>query len=498
MQKIGLADELGDIIEVRFDCLNKNELDLENWNEAEKVMRRLFLSKTKTPWLTTLRVKEQGGHRDLSETERINFWNSGYETEYGDFEEDILEDSFHWVCWGDRICSYHDPSGPPDDLEAICRRLSSVGADIVKIANHAEDATDAIPVWELLAKAGDRKMIPIAMGEAGKWTRILGLAHGAYLTYASLDAGGETAPGQLTAREMIDVYRVRELDRETKVYGVIGDPVSLSLSPVIHNAAFVAEGLNAVFLPLLVKDLDAFMRRMVLEATREVELNFAGFAVTMPHKQEVIKYLDGIDDVAAAVGAVNTINNEHGKLVGHNTDAAGFIEPLKKNFGDLKNARVAVIGAGGAARACVYALKNEEADVTIFARDETKAMALAGEFDATGCDLSKIKDQSSKISSNNFDIVVNATPLGMNGRLETKTPLTADELAGVKFVFDLVTSAGETPLMREAQKAGVPAMGGEEMLLEQAAKQFEIWIGGPAPLEMMREALENKQKETRR
>src|SRR4029450_2307702 len=134
------------------------------------------------------------------------------------------------------------------------------------------------------------------------------------------------------------------------------------------------------------------------------------------------------------------------KLIGHNTDAAGFMEPLKRNFGDLQNARVAVIGAGGAARGCVYALKNEKADVTIFARDEKKAMAFAEEFAVGSSTLSKFKDQSSKIPSNNFDNVVNATPLGMSGKLESRSPVTADELAGVKFVFDLVTSARETSL----------------------------------------------------
>jgi len=217
----------------------------------------------------------------------------------------------------------------------------------------------------------------------------------------------------------------------------------------------------------------------------------------MPHKQAVIKYLDGIDDVAASIGAVNTINMEDGKLIGYNTDAAGFIGPLKRRFDDLHGSRVAVIGAGGAARACVYALKNEQADVTVFSRNERKAQTLADEVKVNSSDLSKIKDLSSKIPLKEFDIIVNATPLGMKGELETQTPFTADELAGVKFVFDIVTSANDTPLVREAKKAGVSIISGEEMLLEQAAKQFEIWTGRPAPQDVMREALQNKQEETR-
>ena len=492
------AEELADVTEIRFDCLNKAEFYCEKLEEFNRIIDKLLKYKKEVPWISTFRPKSQGGRRELSDLERSIFWFSGYELDQGDFEEDVIEDSFYWL-WFDSICSYHDFSGLHEKSDEIYTRLKGTGAPILKIAVETHDVADALPIWKLLkrARVDGKEMIPIAMGEAGKWTRILGLAHGAYLTYASLEAGGETAPGQLTASEMIDVYRVKQLDRETKVYGVIGDPVSSSLSPVIHNAAFVANGLNAVFIPLLVKDLDEFMRRMVRQETREVELNFAGFAVTMPHKQAVIKYLDGLDDVAATVGAVNTINTEDGKLVGYNTDAAGFIEPLKRTFGDLKGARVAVIGAGGAARACVYALKSQEADVTIIARDESKARALAEEFTAGSSVLSKIKDPSSKASLNDFDIIVNATPIGMKGELETQSPLTAHELAGVKFVFDLVTSADDTPLIREAKKAGVSAIGGEEMLLEQAAKQFEIWTGGSAPIDVMRDALNKKQQETR-
>ena len=235
--------------------------------------------------------------------------------------------------------------------------------------------------------------------KAGKWTRILGLAHGAYLTYAALDPGDETAAGQLTAKDLIEVYRVRELDRDTQVYGVIGDPVSWSLSPYIHNAAFAAAGINAVFIPLQVKDLDEFIRRMVRNDSREVELNFAGFAVTMPHKQAIMRHLDDIDPAAEKIGAVNTVKIDGDRLIGYNTDAYGFIEPLRSKYSGLKGSRVAILGAGGAARACIYSLQQENADITVLARDERKAKGLADDFGIGWSDLSKIKDQSSEISS---------------------------------------------------------------------------------------------------
>jgi 3-dehydroquinate dehydratase/shikimate dehydrogenase len=230
----------------------------------------------------------------------------------------------------------------------------------------------------------------------------------------------------------------------------------------------------------MVNDLNAFMRRMVLVETREIDLNFRGFAVTMPHKQAIIKYLDAIDPTAASIGAVNTIKiDQGGKLIGYNTDAHGFIEPLKQRFGDLKNARVAVLGSGGAARACVFALKNEGCDVTALARDGEKAKGLAMEFDVRSSALTEL-------TSSDFDIVVNATPVGMTGASENVSLLNAAQLKGVKFVYDLVTAPTDTPLVREANIAGVPAIGGLEMLIAQAAKQFEIWTGQTADVELMR------------
>lgn len=389
--------------------------------------------------------------------------------------------------------SFHDFEGTPDNLDLQWAAISEMSGSTVKIAVQTHDITDAIPVWKLidLASAKKKKIIPIAMGEAGKWTRILGLAHGASMTYASLDTGGETAPGQITAKDLIQTYRVKELDKNTKVFGVIGDPASQSVSPYLHNPAFALTDINAVFIPFLVKDLDEFMRRMVMPQTREVELNFGGFSVTMPHKQAIMKFLDVLDPIAAKIGAVNTVKIENGKLTGHNTDAHGFITPLKARFGSIVDARVAVLGAGGAARACVYALKQEGADVTVFARDPKIGNVIAEEFAAKFTDFSKIKVQKSKIGSD-FEILVDATPVGMAGPLENESLFTADELTGVKFVYDLVTKAVDTPIIREAKKAGIPTLGGLEMLIAQGAKQFEIWTGREAPADLMRDAISSR------
>ena len=477
IENIKRAEEFADVIEVRFDCLRPEQIE----DLSAKIERSIFAKLL----LATFRSPEQGGKSAATIDERTAFWQRPWTRFWAaDVEEDVFDVS---PGWNNRIVSYHDFDNIPTDLESIYNRLISHDADITKIAVQTDDITDAIPVWKLIekAKAAGKEVIPIAMGEAGKWTRILGLAHGAFMTYTSLDAGKETAEGQITVKEMINVYRVRELDENTQVFGVIGDPISQSVSPYMHNPAFAAAGINAVFIPLLVKNLDEFMRRMVVSETREVELNFCGFSVTMPHKQAIMKYLDAIDPTAEKIGAVNTVKIEDGKLTGYNTDAHGFITPLKTRFGSLQNASVAVFGAGGAARACVYALTQEGADVTVFARDHEKGKAFANEFDVN---FEKLPTANCQLPTAT-DIVVNATPLGMKGPYENETLFTSDELSGVKFVYDLVTRPDDTPLINEAKKAGIPVIGGVEMLIAQGARQFEIWTGRAADIETMRDSL---------
>ena len=475
LKQIRRAENLADVIEIRFDCLAKNEIGKfytkfdRNWEISD------------VPFISTFRPKGQGGKRELNWKERQEFWNSGNEIGWIDCEEDFIEDSFSWL-WEERICSYHDFETTPENLSTIYRRLKGAETDIIKIAIQADDITNTIPIWKILekAKSENKQIIPIAMGEAGKWTRILGLAHGAFMTYASLDAGQETAPGQVSAKDLIEVYRAKELNEKTEIYGIIGGNTSYSMSPYMHNAAFKSAKLNAVFVPLQVGNLDEFMTRMVKPATREIELNFKGFSVTIPHKQNIIKHLDFIDDTAQKIGAVNTVKIIDGKFYGYNTDAEGFIEPLKNAYGDLENVKVAIFGAGGAARACVYALTQENADVTIFARDLEKAKALAREF--------KIQDSRFKIQDENygeFDILVNATPLGTKGKSENLSIAEAEQIKDVNLIYDLIYNPFQTRLMAEADKVHVPKIGGLAMLVAQGMKQFEIWTGKPAPMKEM-------------
>jgi shikimate dehydrogenase len=201
-----------------------------------------------------------------------------------------------------------------------------------------------------------------------------------------------------------------------------------------------------------------------------------------------------VDETARAIGAVNTVKIVDGALYGSNTDAPGFIAPLTNFYGDLRGARVAVLGAGGAARAVVYALKQNGAEVTIFARDPAKAKNLAEDFQVELKELSKTGDQKPKTVFKDFDILVNATPLGMKGKADGETPVSAEQLKGLRLVYDLVYVPFQTPLMTEADLAQTPKIGGLAMLIGQAAEQQKIWIGRDAPVkEMSRAALKRLQ-----
>ena len=477
LEQIRQAEPLADIIELRCDHLGAGE--------AEKLLATLPSIQGK--YLFTFRPKAQGGARELSARERTSFWEIVYRT-VGD--DDYLVDLEHDIrppagFDPDRIiASFHDFGSPDFDPAAAFDLLASTGAGIIKIAFASDEITDTIVVTRLIGKARTtgKRIVPIAMGGAGKWTRILGLPHGAYMTYASLLGGGETAPGQISAADLLDVYRVKELDEDTDVYGIIAGDTSYSMSPYIHNAAFAASGMNAVFVPLQVDDVGEFMRRMVNPATRELDLNFKGFSVTNPHKRSIIGHLDKVHPDAAAIGAVNTVKIDGGELCGFNTDAEGFIKPLLDTFGSLERSRSAVVGTGGAARACVRMLKKHGSTVTVFGRDPKAAAAIGAETQTSAASLPAADFAD-------FEIVVNATPLGTRGPFENLSIATADQLAGTKLIYDLTYNPAQTRLAREAAHAGVEFIGGLEMLVTQAVAQFNIWTGSDAPADEMRAAV---------
>ncbi|HEX8397268.1 MAG TPA: shikimate dehydrogenase [Pyrinomonadaceae bacterium] len=514
LEKVERATKIADVVELRFDCLEEREFD----SAIEKVSK---LKNTKL-FLATFRPKSDDAlfacplvntaSDVLKERKRqaVKYRENGWikiaqlkNVDFIDFEGDIVNEFFidfssTPVVFSKEadeklkkrkiIVSEHNFDGVPKNLDSLYEGMwidesEGLKIEVIKIAAQAKDVTDSLALMKLLerAKSDNRELIPIAMGESGVWTRILGLSRGAFMTFAALDEESATAPGQLTAREMLDVYRVKELDETSEIYGLVAESVAYSVSPQMHNAAFKFHKMNAVYVPFAVKNLEEFIRRMVNPKTREIDWDFRGFSITIPHKIEIMKYLDFVDETARKIGAVNTVKIEGDKLLGFNTDADGFIEPLKNAYGDLNGARVAVFGAGGAARACVYALQRENANVTVFARNSEKAKSLVVDF---GVEIQDLQSQIENLK--NFDAIVNATPLGMKkGGLENETPVTAEQLKGVGLVYDLVYNPFETRLMREASSVFAPTIGGLAMLVAQAAAQQKIWTGKEAPVKEM-------------
>ena len=500
---IARASELADVVELRLDCLEEDQL------APTLSLLATLLGETPLPFIITYRPREQGGGRDVSLEERVAFWRDllnalrkveegdRRERDFVDLELDLLE-SARAGSLGELfkrfrvICSQHDFGGTPADLGELFTRMMRTPAEVLKVATKANSITDCVEVVRLCERGRreGREVVAVSMGEAGMLTRVLGPAFGSFLTYASLDAAQATAPGQINARDLREVYRVDGLNARTLVAGLIGSPVGHSLSPHTHNAAFAATGLDAVYVPFEVTDLPEFVRRMADPRTRELGWNLRGLSVTAPHKQAIIPHLDSVSENASAIGAVNTVvvSKERG-LEGYNTDANAALAPLvrmvEERVFDLCGARVALIGAGGAARAVLWALGAWGAWTTVFARDEAKAQAVGEEL---GADCDSLEGARFK----HFDIVINATPLGTRGSRETETPASAAQLRGARVAYDLVYNPAETRFLREAREAGCLTVGGLGMLVAQAEEQFRLWTGHEAPPGVMLAAAEKK------
>jgi 3-dehydroquinate dehydratase / shikimate dehydrogenase len=380
------------------------------------------------------------------------------------------------------ILSFHDFM-TTKDLDGIFERMRPHEAEFIKIVSTARSLSDNVAMLRFLERARDKaNIVGICMGEQGIISRILGPRSGSIFTFASFTSGEETAPGQISARTLLDLYRIDQLDAATKVYGVAGNPVAHSLSPKMLNAAFRRERVNSVYLPLQTSGISD-----LLTLIREVPVS--GLSVTMPFKQVILKHLEKTDALSERIGACNTIvRSQEGKLYGFNTDVAAVVRPLEKRLA-LKNAKILVIGAGGAARAAVFGLQEKGAEIFILNRTVPTAQKLAREAKAKTVK----REQMAKSS---FDVIVNATPVGMRGA-KTQTLLEPSEI-NARLVFDLVYNPIDTPLLRAAREKGIPVITGVEMFVHQGARQFEIWTGKPAPEEeMLRVVVHELRQQTR-
>ena len=366
------------------------------------------------------------------------------------------------------ILSFHDFHGTkklPETLE----KMRNYPADFYKVVSTATTLTDNVTMMKFLEKESDRhSLVALCMGEQGIISRVLGVRAGSAFTFASVSEEERTAPGQVTAQDLRSVYRIEQVDVATRVYGVAGDPISHSLSPIIMNTALRRENVNAVYLALHAKTL-----KDLLTCGREIPIH--GLSITMPYKEAILKYLDNTDSHTTKIGACNTIvRAQDGKLYGFNTDTAGVVRPLEQRI-PLEGARILVLGAGGAARAAVFGLKERGCEVFILNRTPAPAQKLARQAKAR-----TIKRQDLRKLA--FDVIVNATPVGMSNSGES--PLHENEI-NAKYVFDMVYDPPETRFLKAAKARGAQIIPGIEMFVQQAARQFEIWTGKPAPWDDM-------------
>lgn len=416
------------------------------------------LSGRRKPAIVTCRPVREGGQFTGAEDERLRILHTALSlgAEYVDVEWDANPVALIRARRGRGVVvSRHLFEATTDDPREILRSLRTSGAEIAKLAI----TIDSVSQLARLASAADGEpSVVIGMGDAGIASRVLAGRFGSRWTYA----GSAVAPGQMPAAQLLHEFRFHRVRSDAAVYGVLGRPVARSLSPAMHNAGFAALGLNAAYVPFDTANLDGL--RDLASA-----IGIHGLSVTIPFKQSIVPMLDDMAPSAAAAGAVNTIAIRDGRWVGMNTDADGFLQPLLRRNVGLRGARALILGAGGAARAVGVALRTQGASVAVTAR---RADAAAEAADAVGADTHPWPP-----SAGSWDLLVNATPIGSRA-----VPGRAYEGTIEKgIVYDLVYDPDPTPLMRDAASAGCEVIGGLEMLVAQAERQFEIWTGQRPP-----------------
>lgn len=375
------------------------------------------------------------------------------------------------------VLSSHDFDGVPDDLETRAASMRSTGAGVVKIAVTAGQLRDLLRLKALgAALTSSGRAVLIGMGERGLATRVLPGRFGSAWSYA----GALSDVGQIGVATLVGQYRFRALDADTEIYGVTGWPVSHSVSPAMHNAAFGAMGRNAVYLPFPATTADDFM------ACAD-GMDLQGASVTIPHKVALLGRADEVSEAACRIGALNTLRRAGRRWLGTNTDVAGFLRPFDVRGIDLAGWRAAVLGAGGSARAVAVALASRHAQVTVHARQAPAAAEVAA--------LCQGHAGAWPPAAGSWDLLVNCTPIGMHPRMD-ESPVPSSQLDG-RLVYDLVYNPGATRLVRDAAVAGCGTIGGLDMLVAQAEAQCEWWTGERPPAGVMRAAAEARLAEFR-
>ena len=469
LRQIRAASRIARTVELRLDWLQSDA-------ERARLIRWLRVHHPrKITFLATCRRKEGGGRLEGDIARQLYWLNQAQEA--GCQWCDIEMETFRELPEG-FLRTYPVPSHLMLSIHAF-ERTPSLPLDIavarhgqvdaVKISARAKTIADSVRLLKLARHS--KNFVAVPMGDVGLPARLLALRDGSELAYAPI--AEHTAPGQVSLEATLRLYRAHLLDRKTQVYGVIGDPIGHSLSPLLHNTGFAARRLNAVYLPFLVRQLGDFLKAIP-------DFGVRGFSVTIPYKQAILKHLKECEPLAAEIGAVNTIVvRSDGSFYGCNTDYLGVLRALQKKL-RIKGSRVLIFGAGGSARAAAFALARAGAQVCICARREAAAKELAR---AVGGEVILRR----VLRTGSFDAILNATPVGMHPQ-QGISPLSARELQ-CRVVMDLIYRPERTKLLEMAAKEGIATVSGVNMFLAQGFAQWEIWTGKRAPEAAMRRAV---------
>ena len=490
--EIALTDG-ADAVEARLDTFTGNLDELI----------RLLNQASKLSWIVTCRPPAEGGRFAGQEEERVKLLATlARETDaYVDFEladwissggaRRELTEALTSRCSHPRlILSAHESERVPAEPEVLIREAHHARHVVAaaKVAFEGKDATASLYALDLM-QSSSGPVVAIAMGEAGVVSRVLARKRGGWASYACLDKMPATAPGQVSVRDVKELYRWDVLDESTRVFGVIGAPVSHSMSPVLFNRWFAEAGVNAVFLPFHVAPEPIALAFFLDGCRNRPWLDWGGGSVTLPHKTNALNYLgQSVDETARKIGAVNTLTLSQGRLTGCNTDCPAALASLRdavtRRGRELGGLNVDVLGTGGVARALVAGLTDAGCVVTIYGRDVERAAQLAAEFAAGAAPWA----QRTQLRGS---VIVNCTNVGMTPKVKA-SPLSSEGLAGCELVFDVIYNPAETALLRQAAQAGSATLGGLDMFIRQAALQFELWTGRLPDLQLGRQLVTAK------
>ncbi|MFN0199784.1 MAG: shikimate dehydrogenase [Planctomycetaceae bacterium] len=466
-----LAERGAELVELRLD-----------WLSRPPDLKRLLTDRPTPVVVTCRRLKDKGKWR-YDENQRQMLLRAAIVAgaEYVDIEEDIAR-TIPRHGSTKRIISYHNFDETPDFLEEVHAQCCEYDPDIVKIVTMANNPVDGIRLLKLVAES-KTPTVAFCMGELGTYSRILCGRYGAPFTYATFSKERELAPGQLSFDQMHQLYRFESIGPKTELFGVLGDPVGHSLSPLLHNLCYQRDGLDAVYLPLLVP------KGMLPETLNEFKwLGIKGYSVTIPHKEAAIMCAEVCADIVNDIGAANTLyRNELGVWHADNTDINAAIDsietglPQEGNAATIEGKQVLMLGAGGAARAIALGLVRAGAALTITNRTHSRAMTLAQEL---GCQQTNWENRGSVFAN----ILVNCTSVGMHPDVD-ETPFPMHWLRDGMLVFDTVYNPENTLLIKQAKDRGCRVVSGVEMFVRQAAAQYTAFTGRPADLELLKETL---------